>query len=625
MTLSKGGNNFTLLRKLAALSLALSLQLSELPVQVFAAEAAAVASAPAARITLDRLAAIADGVALEKEEISPVTDILSGASENRLSAENFFQDHVDGKIRVSQQGRELLLDLLRDHSAGTQTPDGEEAPQSRSEGILDKLAAKLGVLTPENLDKTFDNSEVQADSPEAVVAYQNGSAGSQPEGRTRRGLNKGHAILPAAVLMPYAGQASGVATWTHEQSHIEAAKALYNPEQIGIQIDAFENIKNFFSNPSWENLKRVLIRYDVDQNGFGGYMWTDKNRTTKLGTMLGQQRSDLIVNASGSIGQDLPALGGYAAGFAIRKKNPLGGYTLMLTSAIHHLMTALYPWQAAVLPARGGDWVRIAGQTGIHPAVTALAFTAILPVEALALARIERMMENSRDNKLALYNIVKKGILDDAALRSIYDSYSRREELSLPDGLNISDLLKLPPEQVIPKAKGKLVKEIKRFQSHVIGQNKKLIEAERKLLPKLDKSAICRMKEYFNEKHKTDKIGAGLEAGTMAASLATGLAGLASVADWAGQAAAGSAMKSLVPALGLFTIASSGNSIRRILQDKTLDKTQKILRVSQHIGGIVASGSLLNPAAAPVLLPAGLATALTALAAEWVYNRHKAK
>lgn len=591
------------------------------------------AGAPAAPIPFDRLAAIAEGAPLEKEEIAPVCGILAGIPGNKLAPEKYFQSHAGGKISVSLPGRELLLARLYACSAGAPAADAAgarnagKASQSRTDGILRRLGAALGGFGRKELDKAFDNSAPLFDSPEAVVLSRIGPAGTASGFSGAKAVGKAgadRAILPAAILVPYAGQVSGVTTWIHEQSHIGAARILLNPGRIGLHIDAFENIRNLFRSPSWENLKRVLIRYDVDRDGFGGYMWTADNRLTGLGAKIGEQRSDAITTAAGSVGQDLPAIGGYAAGFAIRKKNPVAGYTLMLTSAIHHVITALYPWQAVVFPAKGGDWAGLAAYSGIHPAVTALAFTAILPAEAITLSVVERIMERSRDNRLALYNLVRKGILDDAALRAVFDGYSRKDALTVPEGMNISDLLKMPPEQILPKQKEKLVKEIRLFQSYVIKRNKDLIEAERKLLPRTDKSAFCLIAEYLREKCKTDRAGAVLEAGTMTASLAAGMSGLAAVADWAGREAAGNALKFLVPVLGLLTILSAGNSIRKVLGDGTLDKNRKLLKIAQHAGGIVASGSLLNPVAAPVLLPAGLAVTLIALAAEWLYNRHTA-
>lgn len=633
------------LRKLTAISLALSLRAACLPAGAFAeipsdCPTAAVyaltpepACAAAALIPPDRLAAIAEGVPLRKEELAPLNGLLAGLPGDKPGPEDFFQLNADGKTSVSPPGRELLLARLRTCFAGApvtdaaEARDAERASQSRTDGILRRLTSALGGFGGKELDGAFDTGAPRPGSPEPVelsLAGSPGAAAGLPAAKPVSKFKHAPAILPTAVLVPYAGQASGLTTWLHEQSHIWAAKLFQNPEKIGVHIDAFDNIKNLISDPSWENLKRVLVRYDVDQDGFGGYMWTDQNRPTGLGTALGEQRSDALVTAAGSLGQDLPALGGYAAGYALRKKNPVAGYTLMLTSAIHHVITALYPWQAAVLPARGGDWVRLAAYSGIHPAVTALAFTAILPAEALALSAAERMLERSRDEKLALYNIIGKGTLDEDALRALFDGYSRKGALSVPEGMNISDLLKRPPEQILVKPEAKLVKEIRLFQSYVIKRNKDLIEAERKLLPRLDKSAFRLMLDYFNERCKTDKAGAILEAGTMATSLAAGMSGLAAVADWAGREAAGNALKYLVPLLGVFTIVSAGNKIRRVLGDKTLDRNQKLLKIAQHAGGIVASGSLLNPAAAPVLLPAGLAVTLAALAAEWLYNRHAA-
>lgn len=378
---------------------------------------------------------------------------------------------------------------------------------------------------------------------------------------------------------------------------------------------------NFLRAPSWEALKRVLLRHDVNGDGFGGYYLAENIRPTNLAARLGERGTDVVVTASGSLLQTAPALAGYAAGWWSRKKDPAAGYALMLSSTLHHLVNSLYPWQAVFLPEMGGDWVALARLTGVPPLAAAAAFTAILPLEAVALWGIERSRERAEDQRRALQSLARRGALSEEELRALYDAYPARDKLRLPEGVALASLASLL-EPLGAQASGLepgQLKELGRFLSYVIARRRSDIEAEIRRLPRASASLWSRIKGGLAAKFKADKVGAALDAAAMSAGVAAGAAALVSVAKVAWSAAAQGLLATLIPGLGIIGAVSSIREAARLLSDPSLGRTRKSLRVAQRAGAALLGLSVALPAMAP-LGASGFVLLVGSMIEEWIYE-----
>jgi len=327
---------------------------------------------------------------LERAEAELVLDFIATGSEEGRGAppEGLLEFGEDGKARLSPLGRELLRKILLERRRTPGSPRPAAVGPGAQEGAEPGLKA-LGERAVSDPGGFFDGGA---------------RPGRADEARGQGALGRMKGAVLAMPLALYAGEATGASTWLHEEGHALAMRTLRDPAQVRVQVDGFENWRNLLEHPSWENLAGALGMRDAHGDGAAGYASYSGARETDLSRRLGERNTSAVISASGSVVQDLPAIAGFAAGYAIRKKHPVAGTALMTTSMAQHLMNSVYPWSAAAMSARdlaqaaarGHDWANVAQATGIHPALTALAYTAILPLEALVLHLGSKARERAR-------------------------------------------------------------------------------------------------------------------------------------------------------------------------------------------------------------------------------------
>ena len=176
---------------------------------------------------------------------------------------------------------------------------------------------------------------------------------------------------------------------------------------------------------------------DTHADGAAGYVSYGDLRPTELGGRIGANASRAVISAAGSAAQAGASMAQFAVGYAVRKDHPVIGYTLMAASSVQHLSNSLYLWSAAGMSAgelaeaasTGHDWASFAAATGVNPTLTALAYTALLPAEALVLHLIGKAVQKKKDDQRALASLISRGEITEADLLRLYDGYPEKARL----------------------------------------------------------------------------------------------------------------------------------------------------------------------------------------------------
>lgn len=141
------------------------------------------------------------------------------------------------------------------------------------------------------------------------------------------------------------------------------------------------------------NLLFKNARPDIDIfPGRGGVTrWDPRGGLTPLGERFGFEGSRAIVSGAGAIVDTAIAMTTFAAGYALRKKHPMVGRTMMGYAAMTMLNDVIYAASAlGTAVARGNDFASLATFAGIHPLVSVAVLAAVLPAEYLVLRAIEK-------------------------------------------------------------------------------------------------------------------------------------------------------------------------------------------------------------------------------------------
>lgn len=449
---------------------------------------------------------------------------------------------------------------------------------------------------------------------------------------------------PIGALMgcgiEYTSATTGATTLLHEHAHGFMLNHLYEKPFVEIQVDGIDNLKNLISQPSVENLGRVLSGYDANQDGGAGMTrFTLGEGLNETGQTLGADTSRALVSAAGSISEEIPALMGFAAGFKLRKSHPVMGYTLMTAAGIHHLSASSYTISAltpsmAKLP--GHDWAKFAELTGIPPLATAIAFTATMPLLGAAMWFGEKRAEEKVKDRLAVGNLVRRGDITPRELARAFTKYGNKEKMKKAEN-SLMELLSAPRNETdkkqIDKKLKQAVENVRReygsFGDFLAKNNRAKVDQEKKHLSSPGKSTMSNftsnLKDSVRESWKADKVGAALTTGTLAGA---GIVVGKSLAELAfamiGSPAALSTLStlsSLLPGVSLVGTAAATYRAGKALNNPNTGKMDKAAAVSTAaFSGLCTAGMMIPGAGAPLVI-AGVAGILGTYAVKALVNK----
>ena len=449
---------------------------------------------------------------------------------------------------------------------------------------------------------------------------------------------------PIGALMgcgiEYASAATGATTLLHEHAHGFMVNHLYEKPFVDIQVDGIDNLKNLISQPSVENLGRLLSGYDANQDGGAGMTsFTYGEGLNETGQTLGANTSRALVSAAGSISEEIPSLMGFAAGFKLRKKHPVMGYTLMTAAGIQHLSASSYTISAvtpslAKLP--GHDWAKFAELTGIPPLATAIAFTATMPLLGAAMWYGEKRAEEKVKDRLAVGNLVRKGDITPRELARAFTKYGNKEKLKKAED-SLMELLSAPrnendkkqTDKKLKKAVENVRREYGSFGDFLAKNNRAKVDEEKKHLSGPGKSTrssfTTNLKDSVKESWKADKVGTALTTGTLAGVgivLGKSLAKLAFAMTGSPAALSTlSTLSSLLPGVSLVGTAAATYRAGKALNNPNTGKMDKAAAVSTAaFSGLCTAGMMIPGAGAPLVI-AGVAGILGTYAVKALVNK----
>jgi len=373
--------------------------------------------------------------------------------------------------------------------------------------------------------KSFAGKNLTENYREKIMANSNEDFASLLPKDTKADIKS---LLPGAGLF-WANKSLGLNVGTHEIGHQSAHKILWDDYKGHIQVDATENLKNFIKTPSTDTFTKFITEYDVEENNCRGYHVVEaQSKVSEIGKNFTEDQRHAIAYAAGCTLESLPTFLAFGAGFGLRKKHPLMGYSLMTYGAITHLRTSLYPLSAAIpaVQADGGDWVSFAQLTGINPAITGAVFALSLPLFGLGLYAIEKHGENKVKDRVALGNLIKNGKISQEELEKSFSGYERKDSMIKAEE-EVSAILNNPTGKInkkeLKKAFAKLEKEYTGFSNSLINKHRENIKEERKniekAIPEMSiPQTIKNTKEDIKNYWKTDKTGFLLTASLLASS-----------------------------------------------------------------------------------------------------------
>lgn len=464
--------------------------------------------------------------------------------------------------------------------------------------------------------------------------------------RTIGGMLAGFGVV--ADLFMYPSDPLGAVAYVHESAHAAAAKKIFNAN-VTVQVDGIDNLKDFLSNPSGETWKKLATSYDVNQDGAAGITRFDNLKETPLSKQLGTTKGLTMVAAAGQAAIEAPQLLTFAAGFALRKKNPVLGYTLMATSTINHFTNTIYPLSAVGMSgealekaaAEGHDFAQIARNTGISPGVVAGVFAMLLPAEYLILKGIEKLTQRKVEDRMAFGQLVQKGAISEDQLNNYLEKYNAKENLNASQA-RLNNLLSMPAASIEEKdVRRNLVsstqdfqKEYGKFMDYMVEENRVKVEAEKKNLPPQKKMTFKESMEKMVSDYKTsfrkDTLGTVLKTAGLGGGLALGgvqagsaVAGklLTGAARTAALGTTSAVLKTLVPGVGMLLAADAIYSAAKDIKNPEVSKADKAFSAGTALFATVSAASFLAPPVAPFLAIGGAIGMVGTLAARWLYHK----
>jgi len=443
--------------------------------------------------------------------------------------------------------------------------------------------------------------------------------------------------IPVGAGLYWANRALGSNIYIHEMlGHQLTDSILRDGFQGYIQGDSIDNMKSFVTNPSVETLKNLITEYDVGGDHCKGYAATVSMGTpSEIGSHFTEDQRQALSFASGCIAESLPTFLGFTAGFKLRKKHPLLGYSLMSFGAINHFRTSLYV-ASAMLPevqAMGGghDWTNFAKLTGINPAISTFVFASTLPLLAIGLYMMEKGKENVVKDGVAMARLIEKGKISQDDLEKAFAGYDRKDliikaEEKVEALLNTAeDKKKVSNSSEFKKALKELEHEYKSFSDNLSGKYRELIAEERKIID----SEIPRMsllqslentKNTIKKEWNADKVGLTLGAGVLASNGAALIAGaLKTVLDvfcaqrgitpqnmtegignliTGANQSLGNILSAALPAAGILTLLFSSYKAVKTFKNPESDKLDKAMAAGSAMCSAIGASGMLFPALA---------------------------
>lgn len=422
--------------------------------------------------------------------------------------------------------------------------------------------------------------------------------------------------LTIGAALEYGIEVTGPITYLHESAHEAMVRTLYKNPTVTIQADGIDNVKNMIDDPSLKNVGRFLSVYDANQDGAAGiarYRYGDG--LNEIGQAVGKNGAQAIISSAGCIAEEIPTLIGFAAGFKMRKKSPVVGYTLMAMTGIHHFGTSFYPLSAlwtTTADRPGHDWAQFAEATGIHPLLTATVFTATLPALGLAMWHSEKKSQEKAKNRLAVTRLIQDGKLPVGELDKSFKEYGRNKKFSKAHDA-LAEVLEKPYNQLtedkklqreLRKKLRKVNREYNKFGDFLAKKYRNQVDEEKIALPKPPEMSIPEIAKFIKKEisraWKKDKVGTVLNTGTIAGVASVGVAsGVQAAAIATGASIAGtlgSILSEVIPGVSLVGTAAAGWRAKNIIKNPAATKTDKMAAAS--IAGFSAMGTagLMIPA-----------------------------
>lgn len=462
------------------------------------------------------------------------------------------------------------------------------------------------------------------------------------------------ASMTVADYMLYWYDQAGIFAYGHEMGHAAAAKTLFNADKITVQVDGIDNLKNFISHPSKESWQRIMDNYDANQDGaagvtnFEGLYWTPFSR------VLGEEASLTLVSLAGQTALEVPQLAGFAAGFKLRKQNPVVGYALMSSAAVNHFINTVYPLSTAFIPAGklteaaegGHDFAQVAQYTGVHPLVTAGIFAALLPAEAAGLYLLEKHQESHLKDQMALGKLIQEGKVSAKELEALHNAYPDKDQLDAK-AQGIQTLMDKPLKGVkadypndLKKATLEFQQEYRKFGEFMADRLRPQVDAAKKTLPEPKKltlgQSVHQYVDSLKAEYKKDHVSAALEVGskvgTGAAITYGGLRALQSARliglsyGTAVEASLGgtllgtalAALKPIMPGVGAVMAANSIYQGFKTVTDPAVPVKDKAFAVSLATFSAMGAAAFMVPALAPFLAIGGLVGTVGTLGAKYL-------
>lgn len=621
-----------------------------------------------------RLLAMARGRSLSEEDSKLVRAIALRFPEAARTpdTDSFFERSPEG-ARLTQPGREFLLRLLAGLEEGTITGPGQGSGRAAAGDFADLRKGLPQVPTFDAADLAarssdpgafFDGSGAAAGAlPAPTESWAGTSAEAASEASTSpsfgpsaysdlpapampsfpaekpgfwgrvKAFFRGPALVPSVFLgslaASYGTEVTGASTFIHEGSHRAAAQVLADPGYLKLQVDGFENLGALVRRPSWSAFKDFIGMRDTHADGAAGYVSYGDLHPTELGRRIGVDATRAVISAAGSAAQAGAAMAEFAAGYALRKDHPVIGYTLMAASSMEHLSNSLYLWSAAGMSAgqiaeaasTGHDWASFAAATGINPALTALAYTALLPAEALVLHLIGKAAQRAKEDQRALASLISRGEITEADLSRLYDGYPDKPRLQAAES-SVAALALGAGSPADPRTSADAARQYRAFQLYAAQAYRDRIEEEKALLGPLPEEKLSlkeRLAAGWNGLFSgPDKTGSLLQAGLLGGGA---VAGLAALAKTLGSALGAEVLKALVPGLGVLGAAYGLHKIGAALRDPGSDAVVKTLEVLQNALSVAGAAGMMT--LNPLLAVGGQAGSLAVLIAKLVYLKHQ--
>jgi len=450
---------------------------------------------------------------------------------------------------------------------------------------------------------------------------------------------------------------AGVFTYAHELGHAAAAKTLFAADKVTVQVDGVDNLKNFLAHPGKDTWQRLMDGHDANQDGAAGVTTFEGLYYTPFTKVLGLEGGLTMVALAGQATLEIPQLAGFAAGFKLRKENPVVGYTMMSAAAVNHFVNTVYPLSAAFIPAdkmsqaaeSGHDFAQVAVHTGIHPLVTAGVFAALLPLEAAGLMLLEKHQEGHIKDQMALSQLIQKGQVSAKEIEDLQSRYPGREELdekaaavqSLMDTKMKNVKAELPNE--IKRATLEFQKEYQKFGEFMADELRERVDAAKKDLPEPKKLSLGEsihkyvdgLKETYRKDHLEAVLDVGSKVGTGAA-IAYGGAKVLNSARLIGlsygtavEASLGgtllgtavSALKTVMPGVGAVMAANSIYQGYKTVANPAIPAKEKAFAVSLAAFSALGAAAFIVPTVAPLLAIGGIVGTVGTLGAKFLSDK----